>query len=304
MPSVTTPSGIYDLGSSGFWYARDGSGPYTVGPNGISVSGVPQFNASLLTGGGVESSSTVGQGNSSILPLGIGGVFTGIAENILGYAEVRVAVFSNVASATDGLQFQQSTDGVNWDGSDSYTVAANTYKVFGAGVGAKFFRIVYTNGGVAQAAFRLFVSFHGTVTKPTSVRTQDGRSNENDFEEVAAYGQQYNGSTWDRMRTPNVFIPLNAVSINAESAIWTPAAGRRFRLMGATLSVGTVAGNVILRDGTGLATIAIIPAGAVNTPAQFDFRNGIVSGAINRILTAQGALTATLSGTLWGTEEV
>lgn len=155
--------------------------------------------------------------NSSITPLGANGVFTGPAEDISKYAEVRVVVFSNQASATDGLQEQQSPDGVNWDQADTFTIPANTGKEFGVGVGSKFFRIVYTNGAVAQGTFRLQVTFHGTRTKPSNQRPQDGRSNENDFEEVLSYNMIYNGTTWDRSKGLNgsTFIQGSVAAGNA-----------------------------------------------------------------------------------------
>lgn len=138
--------------------------------------------------------------NSTTTPLGISGVFTGISEDITKFAEVRISIFADQASATDGLSIQQSSDGVNWDTTDVYTIPASTSKTFGVGAVQKFFRIVYTNGVVAQTAFRVSVKLNVTITKPSSVRTQDGRSNENDFEEVMAYGGVFNGTTWDRKR--------------------------------------------------------------------------------------------------------
>lgn len=139
--------------------------------------------------------------NSTTTPLGIGGVFTGTSEDIGKYAEIRVTIFADQVSATDGLSFQQSPDGTNWDTVDAYTIPASTGKTFGVGAVGKFFRVVYTNGGVAQGAFRLSTKLNITITKPSSVRASDARSNENDFEEVAAYLQGYNGTSWDRLRS-------------------------------------------------------------------------------------------------------
>lgn len=77
--------------------------------------------------------SVISTSNSSTVLLGIGGVFTGATEDITQYAEVRVSVFSDVASATDGLQLQQSKDGINWDASDVYTIPSATNKTYGSG---------------------------------------------------------------------------------------------------------------------------------------------------------------------------
>lgn len=287
---MTIPAG-YSQGPSGWFFSNtDGSGPYAIdGSGNVGGGGIPSSFISLV--------------NSTSIPLGGGGVFTGTLENIAGYSEVRVTVFSDVASAVDGLKIEQSIDGVNWDTSDSYSIPANTSKSFGTGSASKFFRIVYNNGAGAQGAFRLQTTYHGVATKPSSVRSQDGRSNDNDFEEIASYLQIYNGASWDRQRTPVIFKPLAAVSMTAEITIWTPAAGKKFRLMGYCLESGTLGGNVTLKDNTAGTTILIVPFGAANGVINDSFGNGILSAAANNVLTAIGAATQTLSGYVYGTEE-
>lgn len=140
--------------------------------------------------------------NSSTATLTSGSVFTGTSENVSKYAEVRIAIISDVASATDGLSVQQSSNGTNWDITDTYTIPAATGKTFGFGISATFFRIVYTNGGTNQASFRLQTVFHKQRTKPSAVRAQDNRANDNDFEEDLSYTMNYNptSDTWSRVR--------------------------------------------------------------------------------------------------------
>jgi len=115
----------------------------------------------------------------------------------------------------------------------------------------------------------------------------------------------FNGQTVSRQRAPNVFKTFSLTSVATETAIWTPAAGKKFRLMGYQLTSGTVGGDVVLKDGTGLATIMTIPFGAAAGSSQTapPLGNGILSGAINRVLTATGAATQTISGYVFGTEE-
>lgn len=156
------------------------------------------------TGAGspVSFSTKISTLNSTTALLGANAVYTGTGEEVVNYAEVRVSVFSNVASATDGLQFQQSNDNTNWDNVDAYSIPAATGKTFGTGVGARYFRIVYTNGGTIQTAMRLQTTYHYTVTKASSVRPQDARTNDNDFEEILAYNMAYDSvtNTWNRSR--------------------------------------------------------------------------------------------------------
>jgi hypothetical protein len=149
------------------------------------------------------SSTYISTANSSTATLTSGSVFTGTAEDVSQYSEVRVSIKSDVASATDGFSAQFSPDGTNWDITDTYTIPANTGKTFGFGVADKFFRIVYTNGGTNQASFRLQTIVHKYRTKPSSNRPQDARTNDNDMEENLAYLMTYDPvqNVWNRQVT-------------------------------------------------------------------------------------------------------
>jgi len=138
--------------------------------------------------------------NSTTVALAANGVFTGTLEDVTQYASITVSLIASQASATDGLQIQQSPDGTNWDVSDTYTIPAATGKTFGAQIVARYFRIVYTNGATIQASFRLQTIFHEKQLVTSVIKPQDGRSNENDFQEVMAYLGFFNGTSWDRVR--------------------------------------------------------------------------------------------------------
>lgn len=103
--------------------------------------------------------------NSSTTPLGAGGVFTGLAFEVTEYAAINVTVASDVASATDGVRVQFSSDGINWDHSHATTYSG------GSGVGYifnaefKYARVVYTNDGSAQGYFRLQTIFKKSAVK-------------------------------------------------------------------------------------------------------------------------------------------
>ena len=148
----------------------------------------------------VTANSVISVVNSTTVTLGIGAVFTGVAEDVTEYTDVRVTVFADAASAVDGLQIQQSSNGTNWDISDNYSIPAGTGKTFSVAASAKFYRTVYTNGGAAQAAFRLQAKFNKGYTKGSSVRPQDARTNDNDYEESLSYLMGFNNVSWDRLR--------------------------------------------------------------------------------------------------------
>jgi hypothetical protein len=164
------------------------------------TTGIPSIGApglvTRLTG--IAAISTA---NSSTSNLGLNAVFSGTSEDVTMYAELRIIVFANQNSATDGLSIQQSSDGTNWDIKDTYTITANEGKTISVGTSGKFFRIVYTNGGVAQTIFRLQSIFHQFRTKSSSQRPQDAKTNETDTEEVLNHDLIYNGTTWDRTRS-------------------------------------------------------------------------------------------------------
>lgn len=117
--------------------------------------------------------------NSSTTPLGAGGTFTGDWIQILNYGVVFVNVFTDQDSATDGLEIQQSSDGINADHGDVFTIPANIGKNFSINPYAQYMRVVYTNGATPQTAFRL-----QTLLKANSLasshRLQDDLSTDDD----------------------------------------------------------------------------------------------------------------------------
>ncbi|MHA2064553.1 MAG: hypothetical protein ACXABY_09260 [Candidatus Thorarchaeota archaeon] len=114
--------------------------------------------------------SELNTGNSTTTPLGIGAVFTGTAVDILGYVSVGVSVFANQASADEGLSLQFSHDNANWDFVDTFDITANeAYRIIEPVMG-RYFRIVYTNGAVAQTAFRMQCILYTSTPPPTQVR--------------------------------------------------------------------------------------------------------------------------------------
>lgn len=123
--------------------------------------------------------------NSTSTPLAGGAAFTGTWENVLGVSTITLSVFTSHASAASGLQFQTSSDGVNWDNGDEFTISAMApggAKVFSFGVTAQYFRVVYTNGPTLQTAFRLQTILHYAATKSSSHRVDAAIVDEDDAE--------------------------------------------------------------------------------------------------------------------------
>lgn len=148
----------------------------------------------------------VDSGNSTSTPLSGGASFTGTAFEILNYGIVFVSCYADVASATDGLSIQQSIDGTNWDFSDDYTIEAGASENYGVNPHAQYLRVVYTNGGSAQSAFRLQVIAKGNA-KPSSHRLEDNVTTQDDAEltkSILAY-RRYPDELYTNV---NVYNPL------------------------------------------------------------------------------------------------
>lgn len=108
--------------------------------------------------------------NSSTALLGSGAVFTGLATDITNIASVVINIFTDQASATDGFSLQFSSDGTNWDEQFNHPITANQADTFVHTPDAQFFRIVYTNGAVAQGVFRLQTCLRSVGVAPISFR--------------------------------------------------------------------------------------------------------------------------------------
>lgn len=120
-------------------------------------------NGSLRVGGNVTivpPPTVFSAANSSSTPLAGNATFTGTAVDVSAYAEVRVLVYSDKASAASGWIVEFSQDGANWDDSstDTFTpgpAGPNQGQGFAVPVRGQFARVVYTNGSQAQTTFRL-----------------------------------------------------------------------------------------------------------------------------------------------------
>ncbi len=103
----------------------------------------------------ISAPTLVDSGNSHAETLLAGIEFTGTPIEIMNYGIVFINVFADVSSATDGLKIEQSSDGINWDHDDVYTVPANSGKNYSINPHSKWLRVRYINGGNDQGVFRL-----------------------------------------------------------------------------------------------------------------------------------------------------
>ncbi len=122
--------------------------------------------------------------------------------------------------------------------------------------------------------------------------------------ETLTFDARFNGATWDRTRTPTVYKTVSLTAGTTETTIWTPASGKKFRLMGFILTPGA-ATTLTFKDNTAGTTI-FVTRGTTDTPIVVPsgaLGNGIKSGAADRVLTVTRGTSATLDGVVFGTEE-
>ena len=117
--------------------------------------------------------------NSTSAIMGPGVVFTGEWIDITDWGIAYISTYSDVASATDGLQVHQSVDGVNADHSDTYSIDAGSAKNFAVNCHANYMRIRYINGGTGQTVFRLQLKLN-TYGLASSHRVKDDLTTDDD----------------------------------------------------------------------------------------------------------------------------
>lgn len=144
----------------------------------ISVNG---FNGLVATSPGHVSTDNSREDPDLLLA---DAVFTGEWEDITNFGVIVISVTADVASATDGLMVEFSTNATDNGlvSDDRFTIAAGAKKTFSFQAAAKFFRVVYTNGGDDQGHFHLQTVLKPYYVKPSSHRIADSISPQDDAE--------------------------------------------------------------------------------------------------------------------------
>lgn len=204
--------------STGVPVSFGGSGATSMTVQGAGAAGSAVVGAPVLQGGSdgtntrtittdtagnqlVLQPAVISAVNSSTTPLAANGVFTGTGMSTLNYGAIIVNIFADQASAAGGLSVQQSSNGTNWDATDTYTISASTALKVVIPRQAAFARIVYTNGATLQGAFRLQTLLSPQMPTASAVSPGDGVTTVNDFAETVAVPMLYNGTTLDMQRT-------------------------------------------------------------------------------------------------------
>ena len=96
--------------------------------------------------------------DSTVAALADGATYTSAAYDVVGLKEIRVSAFANLASASNGLVVEQSSDSTNYDVESTTTYAGSDKFGFEVSVIGEQARTKFTNvtGSGAQTTFRLY----------------------------------------------------------------------------------------------------------------------------------------------------
>ena len=212
--------------------------------------------------------------NSTTSTLANDAVFTGTGDDVSQYCTIVVILDSSHDSATNGMTFQFSPDNTNWDEVHSFTYTTGDARHFQFPTAAQYFRIVYTNGGTTQTAFRVQTILHKKGVNPTIHRLVDNIDPDEASAVVKSIVSAQAAGSGD-------FVPIQAT------------AGGNFKVSMEEINGVTPSLNTGVRDaGTQRVTVATddlvpisaaslpLPAGAATSAAQLaDGHNVTVDNA-------------------------
>ena len=128
----------------------------------IEKNGTGVYDAQLHTASwtgqyvGAYKGGTVSSANTSTTPLGAGATFTGKGVETLDYVQINVNYYADQDAAENGVRFQFSPNGDDWfDATPDFNYVVGEYRTFQLGIYGRFFRVVYTNGSIAQSQFSI-----------------------------------------------------------------------------------------------------------------------------------------------------
>ncbi|MDP9226497.1 MAG: hypothetical protein M3P18_22195 [Actinomycetota bacterium] len=101
-------------------------------------------------------------------------------------------------------------------------------------------------------------------------------------------------------------IPATAITAGTPATVWTPASGKKFRLMGYSLGSTVAAAQAFFVEGAGnTATGIATPVLAIGGPPANSphFGDGYLSVAADNVLKIDVSASATVAGSVWGLEE-
>lgn len=172
--------------------------------------------------------SETDSGNTTVSPLLANAIYTGTGKAVTDFVEAIVSVYSDVASAADGVDLQVSSDGVSWYSMDTYEYHdIGVLKQWKAQLPLDYYRVRYTNGASNQTVFLLNTKLQrvGGVSRSHAINSEVDGHDDSDLVKAVLVAE--------RAGNPDVFTNINAdVSGNLMTTIGgiTQDAGGRVRI--------------------------------------------------------------------------
>jgi hypothetical protein len=113
------------------------------------------------------------------------------------------------------------------------------------------------------------------------------------------------GDSAFRARVADTFKDVGTVALGSIATVWTPATGKKIRLMGMSIS-SSAAVSILFEDNSAAAANFLFrtPFLVVGVPYTFDFgEKGILLSAANNVLKGTSSGAANVTGTVYGAEE-
>lgn len=219
----------------------------------------------------LASPNVVDSNNSTSILLGSGATFTGTYTDLLNYNVITIVVKSDQASASLGLKIEWSADGINVHADDTFNAGANTGDLLSFGVSARYVRVRYVNGAIAQGTFALQTILHIHAYKSSSHRVDDPIDTDDDAELVKATitGKASDGNYYN-------------VAVDTEGRLVTSA----ITGFGADFTFGDITTAAITR---------VLVKRTAYTEQTTDAQRSIVSGNANDTAAGTGARTVKIT---------
>ena len=121
---------------------------------------------------------------------------------------------------------------------------------------------------------------------------------------MSLIGMQISNGKIQSVFYPDKRYDVSGVTITTIATVATPTTGKKFRLLGGTISV-SAAVSVLFEDNAAGAGNYIFrtPKLLADTPYTFDLGAGYVGAAVNNVVKATSSAAAVITGTLYGIEE-
>jgi len=197
---------------------------------------------------------------------------------------------------TGQLDFQGSIDGTNYGSVEASNGSATVNATAGNDIyilpGAGYAKIrIYGTSILTGAAVVTLIASIGTTA---SILTGSLPAGTNNIGTVSI--------DTDSLKVPTTFKTVKAAAVGAIATVWTPAAGKKVRLMGGCISLSAAA-SLLLEDNAAGVDVFQAPVLAANTPYNFDLGNGVLLSHADDVLKATSSAAANLTGTFYGAEE-